>query len=113
GGVDAAVGFGHRLLEGAADSHDLAGAPHAGADYGVEVAELVERPARNLHHDVVERRLEEGAGAGDIVPDLGNRLAERDAGGDLGNGIAGGLGGERGAAGESRVDLDDEVAVGI
>ena len=73
------------LGEGAADGHHLAHALHLAADAHGGAAELGEVPARDLAHQVVERRLEEGGGAaGDGVGDLGQRVAERDLRGDVG-----------------------------
>ena len=56
------------------------------------VAEFIERPFREFDDDVVERRLEAGAGlAGDVVFDLVERVAERDLRRDLGDRVAGRL----------------------
>ena len=106
-----AHGLEHGLLEAGADGHDLAGGLHLRADVLVGVDELVKRPARELEHDVVERRLGAGVGlSGHAVDDLVEVVAQRDAGGHLGDGVAGRLRGERGGAGHARVDLDDVVA---
>ncbi len=51
-----------RLLDVPADRHDLARALHLGAEPPVDGPELVERPARDLHDDIVDRRLERRAG---------------------------------------------------
>ena len=76
----------------------------------VRARELVEREARQLDDDVVERRLERGDGrAGHHVRDLGQPAADRDLGGDPGDRVAGRLGGERRRARDARVDLDDGV----
>ena len=47
-------------LEGAVYCHHLAGGLHLRAEHPVAAGELVERPTRNLDHDVVQRRLEGG-----------------------------------------------------
>ena len=47
-----------RLAEGAADGHDLAHRLHAGAQAPVGAGQLLEGPARDLGHDVVDGRLE-------------------------------------------------------
>ena len=79
-------------LEAGGDGHDLAGGLHLGTQGPGGVGELVEGPLGHLHHDVVQRRLEVGAGlAGDVVFDLVQGVAQGDFGGDLGDGIAGGL----------------------
>ena len=85
-----------RLLEGAADGHHLAHRLHLGGQRLVGLGELLEGPARDLHHAVVDRRLERGRRlAGDVVADLVERVADGELGRDLGDGEAGGLGGER------------------
>ena len=54
--------------------------------------ELLEGPARDLHHRVVERRLEGRVGlAGDVVGDLVEGVADGEQGGDLGDREAGRL----------------------
>ena len=59
---------------------------------------------------VVERRLEGGGRLlRDGVRDLVERLADGDLGGDARDRIAGGLAGERGGAGDARVDFDHVV----
>ena len=47
-----------RLLERAADRHDLADRLHLGRQRAVGLRELLERPARDLDHAVVDGRLE-------------------------------------------------------
>ena len=99
-----------RLLEGPADGHDLADRLHLAADAGVDVLELAEVPARNLDDAVVEGGLEAAlGGARYAILDLRHRLAEGELGGDEGEGVAGGLGGQGRAAREPGVDLDDAV----
>ncbi len=55
-------GLHHGGFEAVADAHHLAGSHHLGAQRLVGVDELIERPLRVLDHDVVQRRLEAGAG---------------------------------------------------
>ena len=50
--------LGERLLEGAADRHGLPHRLHVGRQLGVGAGELLEREARPLDDDVVDRRLE-------------------------------------------------------
>ena len=96
-----------RLAEGAPDRHHLADRLHVRRERRVDARELLEREPRPLDDHVVERRLEaRGRGAGDVVGDLVERVADRQAGGDLGDREAGRLGGQRRAtatrAGSSR-----------
>jgi hypothetical protein len=53
---------------------------------------------------------EAGVLLGDVVVDLVEGVADRELGGDLGDGEAGGLGRERRGAGDARVHLDDDEA---
>ena len=85
-----------------------------GGERGVGAGELLEGEARPLDDDVVDRRLEAGGrGAGDVVVDLIEAVADGQARGDLGDREAGGLGGERGGARDARVHLDHEDLVGV
>ena len=96
-----------RLLEGGAHGHHLAHGLHGGAERRGRVRELLEGPAGNLHHRVVEGGLEGGEGlARDVVGDLVERVADGEEGRDLGDGEAGGLGGQGGAPGDPGVHLD-------
>ena len=101
-----------RFREGAADGHGLPDRLHLRAEYVDRAGELLERPARDLGHDVVDGGLEAGRGApGDVVGDLVERVADGQAGGDLGDREAGGLRGQRRGAAHPRVHLDHhEVA---
>jgi hypothetical protein len=65
--LQALTGFLQGFLETAADAHRLADALHLHAEPAVAALELVEVPARHFHDDVIERGLEEGAGAGDGI----------------------------------------------
>ena len=104
-----------RLLEGflerTADGHRLADGLHRGGERGVGADELLEREARDLGDDVVDRRLEAGRrGLGDVVLELVERVADGELGGDLGDREAGGLGGEGGRTRHARVHLDHDHA---
>ena len=100
------------LFEGAADGHVLAHALHVRGQSGIGQRELLEGPARRLHHHVVDGGLETGGClAGDVVGDLVQRVAHGQLGGDLGDGEAGGLGGQSRGARYPRVHLDDHQFV--
>ena len=101
-----------RFRERAADRHRLADRLHRGRQNRIGAGEFLEREARDLGDDIVDRRLERGGRrpAGDVVGDFVERVADRELGGDLGDGKAGRLGGERGGARDARVHLDHDHA---
>ena len=110
-GFQAAYAFPHGGFEGAADGHHLADRFHLRAERGVRAGEFLERPLGDLDDDVVDGRLEAGGRLErDVVADLVEPVAHGELGGDFGDGEAGGLGGERGAARDARVHLDDDHA---
>jgi hypothetical protein len=86
-----------RFLEGAADRHHLADRLHLRGQAVVGLRELLEREARDLGDDVVDRRLEAGRrrAAGDVVAQLVERVADGQLGRDLGDREAGRLRGQR------------------
>ena len=100
------------LVEAAADAHRLADRLHLRRQRLVGAGELLEREARSLDDDVVDRRLERGRRrARDVVGDLVQRVADREPGGDLRDRVARRLGRQRGRAGDARVHLDhDDLA---
>ena len=101
-----------RLLEVAPDGHHLAHALHLRGEAVVGLLEFLEREARHLGHHVVDRGLEGGrrGPAGDVVPQLVQRVAHGELGGDLGDREPRGLRGERRGARHARVHLDDDHA---
>jgi len=106
--------FLERLLEGAADGHDLAHALHGAAQLLVHPLELAEIPARDLAHHVVECRFEAGGGgAGDGVAELGQGVTQRQLRRHERQRVAGGLGRQRAGARQPGVDLDDPVVGGV
>ena len=112
-GFEAPHAFRKRLFERAADGHHFAHRFHLGAQRGIDARELLERPLGDLDHHVIDGRLETGRGlARDVVGDLVEPVAHGQLGGDLGDGEPGGLGGQRGAARDARVHLDDDHAPG-
>ena len=112
----AAHGLHQRGLKGMLDGHDLAGGLHLGAKLPAGPVELIKGPLGELDHHIVHRRLEAGVGfAGHVVLDFVQGIAQGDLGCDLGDGVAGGLGSQRGGPGDSGIDLDDGIlkAVGV
>ena len=109
-------GLHQRHLKAGGDGHDLAGGFHLGAQGPAGVCKLVKGPLGHLHHDIVQRRLEAGAGlASDVVFDLVQAVAQGDLGGDLGDGIPRGLRGQGGGPAHPGVHLNHRVfkAVGV
>ena len=96
-----------RLRERAADAHRLADRLHLRAERLVGARELLEREARELDDDVVERRLEaRRCRPREVVRDLVERVADGELRGDLRDRVAGRLRGERRRARDARVHLD-------
>ncbi len=102
-----------RLRERAADPHRLADRLHLRAERPVGARELLEREARELDDDVVERRLEaRRRRAGEVVRDLVERVADGELRGHLRDRVAGRLRGERRGARDARVHLDHAHVAG-
>ena len=103
-----AHGLAHRLLERAADRHDLAHGLHARGQHIIGALELLEGEARRLHHAIVDGGLEAcRRSLGDIVDDLIERVSDGKARRGLGNGETGSLRRKRRGARYARVHLDD------
>ena len=105
-----------RLDERAADAHRLADRLHLRAERVVRARELLEREARDLDDDVVERRLEaRGRRARQVVRDLVERVADGELRRDLGDRVAGRLRRECRGARDARIHLDhaDLAAVAV
>ena len=101
------------LGERAPDGHRLAHALHRRAEDAGGAGQLLEGPARDLRDHVVDGGLEAGRRlAGDVVGDLVERVADGQAGGDLGDREAGGLAGQRARARHARVHLDHDLLAG-
>ncbi len=80
------------LCEGPADAHRLSDRLHLRAERRIGARELLEREARELDDDVVERRLEaRGSGLREVVRDLVERVTDRELGRDLRDRVARGL----------------------
>ncbi len=103
-----------RGFESPLDGHDLAGGLHLRADGAVGGLELVEGPAWDLHHTVVQGRLETGERL--LRHRVGNFIeaqADRDLRGDAGDWVAGGFRGQGGGAADSWIDFDHDVIVAL
>ena len=97
-------------LKGTVDGHYFAGGFHLRSGAAVAVGELVERPAGNLDHAVIQGRLKGGFGApGDGVGDFVQPASDGNLGGHPGDGVAGGLAGQGRTAADAGVDFDDIV----
>ena len=111
--LEPALRLHERLDEGAADAHRLADGLHLSPERRVGVRELLECEARDLHDDIVERRLEaRGRGSGEVVGDLVERVADRKLRRDLGDRIAGRFRREGGRARDAWVHLDHANVAG-
>ena len=96
------------FLERAPDGHDLPHRLHLRGQNGIGLRELLEREPGDLHHDIVDARLEGGhRHARDVVGNLVQRVADGQLGGDLRDGEACCFRRESGTAGDPRVHLDD------
>ena len=97
------------FLEGAADGHGFADALHLGRERFVGFGELLKRPAGHLDDDVVDGGLEARAGgAGDVVLEFVQGVADGEFGGDLGDWEPRRLAGERAGARDAGVHLDHD-----
>ena len=85
--------FLQRLLECAADGHDLADRLHLGGQAVISIRELLEIEAGNLGDDIVEGRLERAGSpvSGDVVLELVEGIAYGKLRGNLRDREAGGL----------------------
>ena len=101
----------HRFMDVAADRHDFADRLHGGAQQRLGALELFEGEARDLGHDIVDRRFERSRGrAGNVILDLVERVADGQLRRDLGDREAGRLRRQRRGARHARVHLDDDQA---
>ena len=101
-------------LEMAVNAHDLARSLHLRTERTVSIDKLVERPAREFDDTVIKCRLEAGFRLlGNCVGDLIERIADGNLGRNLGNRIAGSLGSQCRRTADTRVDLNDIVAVAV
>ena len=100
-----------RLLEGPPDRHRLAHALHLRGQHGVGLGKFLEGEPRHLGHHVVDGGLETGHRfPGDVVGQLVQPVADRQLGGDLGDGEPRGLRRQGAGAAHARIHLDDHHA---
>ena len=101
--------FLERFLERPPDGHHFADRLHLCAQSGVRSGEFLELPFRDFDDDVVDRRLKARRRfLRDVVRNLIKRHAHRESRGDLRNREAGRLAGQRRAARDARIHLDDD-----
>ena len=86
-----------RRLEGPLDGHDFTGRFHLRPECPIAGRKLIEGPARNLDHAVVQGRLKRGSRlSGHRVGDLMQQAPGGNLGSHPGDWIAGRFGGQRG-----------------
>ena len=108
--LQAAEAFLEGLLERASDRHRFADRFHLGRERRIGRGELLERESGDLHHHVVEHRLERGRrDPRDVVGQLVQPVADGHLGPDAGDREARRLRRQRRGARDPRVHLDDEL----
>ncbi len=111
--LDGADRLHNGLLEAGTDGHYLTSGLHLGAQGTLAVYKLIKGPLGELADDVVHSGLVAGpGGTGYGVADLVQTVADGDLGGNLGDGITGGLGSQCRRTGYTGVYLDDGVFLG-
>ena len=112
--LDAVERLQQRLRQRPPDPERLADGAHLGPERARVAGELLEVEARRLHGDVVESRLEGGAGdARDVVRQLVERVADSEQRRKLRDREAGRLRRERRGARDARVHLDQLQLAGL
>ena len=102
--------FHQSAFEIIADAHHLSGGFHLGGKGSLGADELVKGQPGNLYHTVVQHGLKAGVGfSRDGVGNLIQGVAQGNLGRHLGDGITGGLAGQRGRTGHTGIYLDDTV----
>ena len=104
-----------RFLEAAADRHHFAHRLHLRRQARIGGRELLEREARDLGDDVIDRRFERRRclAAGDLVAQLIERVTDGELGRDLRDREARGLRRERRGTRHARVHFDHDHAAGL
>ena len=106
--------FQDSALKIAVDGHDFARRLHLRAEGVIGENEFVERPAREFHDAVVNRRLETRLRLlRHSVRDFIERIADGNFGGNLRNGVSRRLRRQRRGTADARIDLDDIVAIAV
>ena len=101
------TGFLKRFLEGSANGHHLSNRLHLQAEFAIASSEFVKVPARDLHHHVVERRLEHCRRvAGDLVLEFVEVVPNGQLGRHLRDGVPRRFGRQRRRARHPRVDFN-------
>ena len=98
------------FLHGPAHRHNFAGGLHLGIQGVVGIGELVKGEPGNLGHHIVKGGFKGRGGVGNA--DLVQAHAHGDFGGDPGDWVAGGLGGQGRGTGHPGVDLDEVILEG-
>ena len=106
--LQTAHGFLQSRAESATDGHHFSHRLHLRAQSRISPWELLEMPAGDLDHHVVQGRLEGRRSlTSDVVGYLVQPVTHCQQGGDLGDGEAGGFGCEGRGAGDAGIHLDD------
>ena len=96
-------------MEGATNAHGFANAFHGSGEDGFCPWEFFEGKAGDFGNDVVEGGFERGGSdASDIVLEFVEGVPDGQFGSDLGDRVAGGLGGEGGGAGDAGIHFDND-----
>ena len=98
------------FFDGTTHGHDFAGGLHLGGQRIGGVRELIEGEPGHFGHHIVQGRLEAGGGVGQL--DFIQVHTHGDFGGDPGDGVTAGLGGQGGGTGHTGVDLNEVIAEG-
>ena len=98
------------LFKARADCHDFTGCLHLGAQCPLCIDKFIKCPLWVLYNDIVQSRFKGGRCVGKT--NFVQRHADGNFGRHSGNGIAGGLGGQRRGAGHAGIDLDHIILEG-
>ena len=111
-GFQRAQRFLQGLRKGAADRHGFADRFHRGGQDRLGTGKFLEREARNLGDDIIDRGLERGRGraAGDVVFNFVEGVADGELGCDFGDRKSGGLRRQCRGTRHAWVHLDDDQA---